>query len=95
MSKGQHRLEEMNKRREPEWRASVPIKLAWNDNNNSVYEQHELVERVRQFYKNDHRDAKRDLTQMDMQVAKAFEKEKTDKESVYAIIAQLLRKKLE
>jgi len=93
--KGKQRLNEMNKRKEAEWKAQVPLQIAWNDNNNSIYTQDELVDRLKQFYKNDYRDAKRDLEQIDINIAKAYVKEKAEKDKVYMMIAQQLINKLQ
>lgn len=99
IEKGEKRMREMNeemkKKSEPTWKASVPVKIAWNENKNELFSKNELIEILKKFYNNDYRDAKRDVEQIDKQLVINIMKEKTGKEKVYEIIADEILKKLQ
>jgi hypothetical protein len=95
VAEGRKRFEEMktNKKTEKEtenaWKASVPIEIAWNANKNTVYTEIELIKKLKEFYKNDYKDAKRDLEQINKQSVIDIMKEKPlNKEKIYETVAR-------
>lgn len=99
IEKGNIRLERMKiAEREKSnivWKASVPIKIGWNENKNSIHTIDDLIVILKQFYNNDYKDAKRDLEQINKQAFIDIVNEKPlNKEKYFSAIAMEIREKL-